>query len=112
AGGHRLASTLAVRGGRVVIAVNDAGARYPITVDPLVQQGGKLVPNDLQTNGSGSQFGNSVALSADGNTAMIAGWTDNSSVGAVWVFIRSGGVWSQRGARHGRSVRRQRGAVG
>ncbi|MFL5860088.1 MAG: Ig-like domain-containing protein [Solirubrobacteraceae bacterium] len=99
ASGHRLASTLAVRGGRVVIAVNDAGARYPITVDPLVQQGGKLVPNDLQTNGSGSQFGNSVALSADGNTAMIAGWTDNSSVGAVWVFIRSGGVWSQLGKK-------------
>ena len=45
---HRaLPSALRVKDGRVLIAVNDRGARYPVTVDPLVQQGGKLVPNDV-----------------------------------------------------------------
>ena len=43
--GRHLPSTLSVTDGRVVIAVNDRGARYPITIDPLVQQSGKLVPN-------------------------------------------------------------------
>jgi hypothetical protein len=99
AAGHRLSSTLHVRGGRLMIGVDDRGARYPVTVDPLVQQSGKLVPTDLQTNGSGSQFGDSVALSADGNTALVGAQIDNSSKGAAWVFTRSGSSWSQQGPK-------------
>ena len=48
--------------------------------------------------GSAEQ-GYSVALSGDGNTAIVGGWADNSSLGAAWVFTRSGGVWSQPGAK-------------
>lgn len=44
-----------------------------------------------------SQQGNSVALSHDGNTAAIGAPTDDSGMGAVWVFIRSDGIWSQQG---------------
>lgn len=95
--GRHLPSALSVKDGRVVISVNDRGARYPLTIDPLVQQGGKLTGNDLQTNGSGSTFGDAVAISADGNTAVIGGETDNSDIGAAWVFVRTGGVWSQQG---------------
>ena len=41
-----------------------------------------------------------MALSADGNTALIGGPGDNSArVGAAWVFTRSGGVWTQQGAK-------------
>src|SRR5262249_53104210 len=36
-----------------------------------------------------AQQGTAVALSADGNTAIVGGWSDNSQVGAVWVFTRS-----------------------
>jgi uncharacterized protein YdbL (DUF1318 family) len=43
--------------------------------------------------------GNSVALSADGNTAIVGGPYDSSSVGATWVFTRSSGVWSQQGGK-------------
>ena len=43
--------------------------------------------------------GTSVALSGDGNTAIVGGWGDNSRAGAVWVFTRSGGVWSQQGSK-------------
>jgi FG-GAP-like repeat/FG-GAP repeat len=43
-----------------------------------------------------AQFGNAVALSADGNTALIGGPGDSSNAGAVWVYTRSGGVWTQQ----------------
>ena len=62
----------------------------------FIQQGSKLV-------GAGavgaSQQGYSVAISADGTTAIVGGWQDNSGVGAAWVFTRSGGVWSQQGSK-------------
>src|SRR5262249_27323239 len=47
----------------------------------------------------GTQQGFSVALSDDGNTAMVGGPFDNSGAGAAWVFIRIFGVWSQQGNR-------------
>ncbi|MES2279444.1 MAG: MBG domain-containing protein [Bacteroidota bacterium] len=60
------------------------------------QQGAKLVG----TGNSGAAFqGCSVSLSADGNTVIAGGYTDNGSRGAVWVFTRSGGVWTQQGAK-------------
>ncbi|MFL5863220.1 MAG: hypothetical protein ACJ780_21010, partial [Solirubrobacteraceae bacterium] len=97
---HRaLPSALRVKDGRVLITVNDRRARYPITIDPLVQQGPKLVPNDIQPGGSGSQFGDAVAIAPDGNTALIGAQIDNSSTGAAWVFTRSDGVWTQLGPK-------------
>jgi hypothetical protein len=57
------------------------------------QQGKKLV-------GSGAvgkaRQGVSVALSADGNTAIVGGSADNVDSGAAWVFTRSNGVWTQQ----------------
>jgi hypothetical protein len=37
--------------------------------------------------------GSSVALSADGNTALVGAQSDGNGVGAVWVFTRTNGVW-------------------
>ncbi len=45
---------------------------------------------------SAALFGKAVALSADGNTALIGGPADNSNTGAVWVFTRNAGVWTQQ----------------
>src|SRR4051794_39888363 len=59
------------------------------------QQGGKLFGSGAV--GFASQ-GQSVALSADGNTALVGGGSDNSNAGAVWVWTRSGGVWTQQGS--------------
>ncbi len=60
------------------------------------QQGPKLVG----TGGvNGPNFGKSVSLSADGNTAIIGGVVDNNGVGAAWIFVRNGGVWSQQGSK-------------
>jgi FG-GAP repeat len=58
------------------------------------QQGSKLTVTD---NISNARFGWAVALSADGNTALIGGPADNTMFdGAAWVFTRSGGVWSEQ----------------
>jgi Bacterial Ig domain/PKD domain len=45
------------------------------------------------------QFGTSVALSADGNTALVGAPADSGTAGAVWVFTRSGTSWSQSGSK-------------
>jgi len=47
----------------------------------------------------GGQFGSSVAVSADGNTALVGGQADNGNEGAVWVFTRSGSIWTQQGEK-------------
>jgi hypothetical protein len=46
-----------------------------------------------------ADFGQSVALSADGNTALIGGQEDAHGVGAAWVFTRSGSTWTERGEK-------------
>jgi hypothetical protein len=92
--GRSMPASLSIRHGRISIAVDDRGARYPIRVDPFVQQRSKLTPSDESGNG---EFGTSVALSSDGNTVVIGGPVDNSNPGAAWVFVRSNGVWKQQG---------------
>jgi hypothetical protein len=63
------------------------------------QQGAKLAGSGaVLVNGLDEQ-GISVALSADGNTAVVGGYGDNDGVGAAWVFTRSGGAWAQQGAK-------------
>ena len=68
AGGRALHSWLALDGGRLLLRVDAAGARYPLRIDPLIQQGEKLTGAGEIASG---RFGYSVALSADGNTALI-----------------------------------------
>ncbi|HUK13835.1 MAG TPA: PKD domain-containing protein, partial [Thermoanaerobaculaceae bacterium] len=62
----------------------------------FVQQGGKLV-------GSGATDpawqGGAVAVSSDGNTAIVGGYLDNQSAGGAWIFGRTAGVWSQQGTK-------------
>lgn len=60
------------------------------------QQGDKLTADDEVGDG---QFGLGVALSADGNTALIGGPGDSSGRGALWTFERSGSTWSQSGTK-------------
>jgi uncharacterized protein YjdB len=62
------------------------------------QQGPKLIGNDAVVT-AGAYQGSSVSLSADGNTAIMGGYGDNFGIGAAWVFIRSGGLWTQQGPK-------------
>jgi streptogramin lyase len=77
---------------------NNSGAAWVYTRTNGVwsQQGAKLVG----TGASGpSAQGSAVALSGDGNTALIGAPDDNSYAGAAWVFTRTNGLWSQNGAK-------------
>ena len=63
------------------------------------QQGSKLVGSGAVPSPGLAGQGWSVALSADGNTALVGSANDNDGIGAFWVFVRSGGVWSQQGGK-------------
>jgi hypothetical protein len=93
--GRTLRGWLELSAGRLLLRVDARGARYPLQIDPFIQQGGKLTGGGEIGEG---EFGFSVALSADGNTALIGGFRD-SSVGAAWVFTRSSSTWTQQGAK-------------
>jgi hypothetical protein len=170
ANGRTLRSSMKLGAGRLNLSVDTRGARYPVTVDPLVAVGEKLTADEeskslagfrvaLSADGNtalvgaprdhnfagaalvftriasgatttwskpvvlvgseqtgseetcateaeeeessepGCGFGTSVALSADGNTALIGGQRDNGYAGAAWAFTRSGSTWSQQGAK-------------
>ena len=43
--------------------------------------------------------GTGVAISANGNTAVVGGPADNSNVGAAWIFTRNGTTWTQQGSK-------------
>ena len=77
---------------------SDVGAAWVFTRTngTWTQQGPKLTASD---GVGGSSFGWSVALSADGNTALIGGYSDDSHAGAAWVFTRSGTAWAQQGPK-------------
>ncbi|MGV8935453.1 MAG: beta strand repeat-containing protein [Gallionellaceae bacterium] len=79
-----------------------AGAAWVYTRSGVTwtQQGNKLVGNDtISATGKAVYQGISVAVSADGNTAVLGGYGDNSNVGAAWVYTRSSGQWSQQGGK-------------
>lgn len=94
--------SLSADGNTVIIGApadnSDAGAAWIFKRSGGIwtQQGNKLVG----TGASGTSYqGTSVSISADGNTAIIGGYRDNSPVGAAWVFTRSGGTWIQQGSK-------------
>ncbi len=89
--GRRLPARLSLSGSHLLLHVADRGARYPLRIDPLVQQA-ELMPADAVT------FGWSVA--ADANTIVVGAPLtmvgSNHGQGAVYVFVRSGGAWKEQ----------------
>ncbi len=90
--GRTVRSWLELRSGRILIDLDTRGASFPLRIDPLLQQGKKLVAGE---SGEG-HFGQSVSLSADGNTALVGAPTGSGEVGAVWVFTRTGSTWAEQ----------------
>ncbi|HLZ39849.1 MAG TPA: FG-GAP repeat protein [Candidatus Sulfotelmatobacter sp.] len=87
ASGKELPSQMEVQGTEFLLKVRDAGARYPIVIDPIVQVA-KLTPSDGVHLGF---FGVSVAIS--GNTIAV-GMADTSLPGAVYIFEKAATGWS------------------
>ncbi len=95
--------------GGIILRVQESAARYPLTIDPIAQQA-YLKPSaeSLGYANVGDQFGASVAVSGD--TVVVGAINEDSSTtgvnsipddgardsGAVFVFVRSGGMWSQQ----------------
>src|SRR5262245_13499599 len=79
-------------------SVGPAGAAWVFTRSGAGwRQQAKLVGATADYGGGLWSQGASVAVSADGNTAIIGGPSDNKTTGAVWAYTRSGGVWTQQG---------------
>ena len=60
---------------------------------PYVQEGGKLTGTGALGN---ARQGASVAVSSNGNVAVVGGPSDNGGKGAAWIYTRENGVWTQR----------------
>ena len=76
-------------GSHIELEVDDAKAVYPLTVDPAFSQQAVLTPSDAAT---GNEFGYPIALSNDGNTALIGSRGNN----AAYVFVRSSSrTWTE-----------------
>lgn len=92
--GRELRSWLELRGTRLLLRVEDSGARYPLVVDPWVQQA-ELTSSD---GAADDEFGSSVAMSG-GMIVVGANFHEvgsNGNQGAAYVFVQSGGTWSQQ----------------
>jgi lipocalin len=76
----------------------DAAWVYTRSGEVWNQQGPKLVGTGAVNLGDVFQ-GWSVALSSDGNTAIVGGPQDDVGTGAAWVYTRSRGAWSQQGPK-------------
>lgn len=74
----------------------DGSGSTPETPPPLSEHTTKLVAADGDKNDA---FGGSVAVSADGTTAVVGAVRDEDpngeEAGAAYVFDRSGGSWRQ-----------------
>src|SRR6266511_4321181 len=81
--------------GEVWLEVDDRKAVWPITIDPTFTQQQKLEAPDAR---SGDAFGWSVAISGD--TVVVGAPFDadraGGDQGSAYVFVRSGGVWTQQ----------------
>jgi outer membrane protein assembly factor BamB len=91
ASGRVLPTTMRLRHNVIELRVNDSRARYPVRIDPFVEQA-QLPGHGYATFGGGN---GSIAISADGDSAVVGSWgVNNESGGEAWVFTRSGSTWS------------------
>lgn len=90
---HRaLPARMELRGSRLTLVVDTAHATFPVTIDPLFTSTSTFADPE---GASGYAFGNRVALSADGSTAIVsAGNSTATPGGAVYVYTQSQGQWS------------------
>jgi CSLREA domain-containing protein len=87
------------------LEVEDAGAVWPVTIDPTLAQQAYLKASNT---GENDRFGTSVAVSGD--TVVVGASDEDSSTtgvnstpneaapdsGAAYVFVRNAGVWTQQ----------------
>lgn len=92
-----LRAWLEVAGDDLRIRVDDAGARYPLTIDPFVEATTLTTailctPAGVCDDGApGDFFGHAVSISADASTVVVGTpykYTNNVMSGAAYVFVK------------------------
>ncbi|MFZ5818263.1 MAG: BspA family leucine-rich repeat surface protein [Chloroflexota bacterium] len=74
----------------IIIRVDDTNARYPVTIDPWIQQQ-QLTASDGTHE---DYFGWSIAMLGD--TLLVGMYGDDGGKGSAYVFTRSGATWNQQ----------------
>ncbi len=90
ADGKQLPARVDLRGATLLLRVEDKGARYPVTIDPWIQQA-ELTASD----GAANDFFGIVSISGD---TVVVGAPDaivgpNSLQGAIYVFVKPPSGW-------------------
>jgi trimeric autotransporter adhesin len=89
AAGKSLKCWLELQGDKLLVRIDDAGARYPIIVDPWMQ----AAQLTNSAGAAGDTLGRSVAVDAGGDTVVVGG-SLASTQGAAYVFVEPMGGWA------------------
>lgn len=102
-------NAVGINGDQANDSTTDSGAVYVFTRNGTNWSQQAYVK--ASNTGASDSFGNTVALSGDGNTLAVSAWAEDSNAisingtqldnsaadsGAVYVFVRSGSSWSQQ----------------
>ena len=88
ANGKELNASMEIVRKELYLKVDDSTARYPVTIDPTIQNF-TLTASDGVDN---DQFGMSVAI--DGNTAVVGAKQAGQGPGAAYVFVKPARGWA------------------
>jgi hypothetical protein len=99
ADGLDLSAWLELAGNELRIRVDDSNAKYPLTIDPMVQitklnndrSSGCVADGPCDEGSAGDEVGYSVSVSSDGNTIAVGApyaYGTNTGSGAVYIFLK------------------------
>jgi len=90
--GRELPASLATDGTTLTWEVDDTGAAYPVTIDPVITSASSATAR-FTGGHDDDRFGWSVSLSPDGSRALVGAYNNNTA-GAAYIFDKPPGGWS------------------
>jgi trimeric autotransporter adhesin len=90
ASGRELPAETSLRGGQVLLQVDDRGAHYPVVIDPVIQLA------KLTTSGGEAFDENGYSVATSGSTVVVGapGTSNGSNEGTVYVFVKPTKGWA------------------
>lgn len=88
ADGKELAASLVVGRTELLIEVDDDAARYPLVIDPIIQNFTLAASDGMNKDAFG------IAVGVDGNTIVVGAFEAKSRAGAAYVFVRPSSGWA------------------